>query len=333
MVYHAAKRRRALESEHDGLVFGRLDLGPDGRSGDGADAASADPVAPGGEVRYIGRLGLRDETYESLVVDWRGAGGGAVLPGHPHRPGWGSCARRSIRSSNEKVISIEDDLLDPDAAPSEMAVIGRRGAAGEPVPRHGHRHEGHRRDDPARAGRRDPLPQPGRDDRARRARHRQDRGRPAPRGVSAVCGPEPVRVRRGARRGPLGRLRRVRVAGAAVPRRGHRVAAFPRAAAGGGAGHPARAAGGRGGQGFAAHAAGAEPGGPRSRAGLAGPAARAVPRRAARAGAPGAGRPAPHGAQPRGAAQRGPGEGGRSRAGRVVAAERRAAAVGSAAEA
>ena len=71
MVYHAAKRRRALESEHDGLVFGRLDLGPDGRSGDGADAASADPVVPGGEVRYIGRLGLRDETYESLVVDWR----------------------------------------------------------------------------------------------------------------------------------------------------------------------------------------------------------------------------------------------------------------------
>ncbi|MFC5001711.1 HelD family protein [Dactylosporangium cerinum] len=123
MVYHAAKRRRALESEHDGLVFGRLDLGPDGRSGDGADAASADPVVPGGEVRYIGRLGLRDETYESLVVDWRAP---AAAPFYRATPTdrMGVVRRRSIRSSNEKVISIEDDLLDPEAAPSEMAVIG-----------------------------------------------------------------------------------------------------------------------------------------------------------------------------------------------------------------
>jgi DNA helicase IV len=70
MVYHAARRRRALESEHEGLVFGRLDLGPDGVSG--ADAAAVPPAVPGGEVRYIGRLGLRDEQYESLVVDWGG---------------------------------------------------------------------------------------------------------------------------------------------------------------------------------------------------------------------------------------------------------------------
>src|SRR3954470_15019247 len=69
MVYHAARRRRALESEHEGLVFGRLDLGPEGVSG--ADAAAVQPVIPGGEVRYIGRLGLRDEQYESMVVDWR----------------------------------------------------------------------------------------------------------------------------------------------------------------------------------------------------------------------------------------------------------------------
>ncbi|GAA0736629.1 AAA family ATPase [Dactylosporangium roseum] len=121
MVYHAARRRRALESEHDGLVFGRLDLGPDGVSG--ADAAAVEPAVPDGEVRYIGRLGLRDESYDSLVVDWRAP---AAAPFYRATPAdrMGVVRRRSIRSTNEKVVSIEDDLLDPAGAPESMAVIG-----------------------------------------------------------------------------------------------------------------------------------------------------------------------------------------------------------------
>ncbi|WP_426506809.1 HelD family protein [Dactylosporangium sp. McL0621] len=121
MVYHAARRRRALESEHDGLVFGRLDLGPDGVSG--ADAAAVDPAVPDGEVRYIGRLGLRDEQYDSLVVDWRAP---AAAPFYRATPAdrMGVVRRRSIRSTNEKVVSIEDDLLDPAAAPADLPVIG-----------------------------------------------------------------------------------------------------------------------------------------------------------------------------------------------------------------
>src|SRR5690606_6259359 len=50
--YQAAKRLATLESEHEGLVFGRLDRRD-------------------GEARYIGRMGVRDDQYEPLVVDWR----------------------------------------------------------------------------------------------------------------------------------------------------------------------------------------------------------------------------------------------------------------------
>ena len=37
------------------------------------------------EVRYIGRLGVRDDDYEPLVIDWRAPAAAAVLPGHPGR--------------------------------------------------------------------------------------------------------------------------------------------------------------------------------------------------------------------------------------------------------
>jgi DNA helicase IV len=121
MVYHAARRRRALESEHEGLVFGRLDLGPDARTG--SDAAAVEPAVPGGEVRYIGRLGLRDEVYESLVVDWRAP---AAAPFYRATPTdrMGVVRRRTIRSSDETVTGVEDDLLDPEAAPPDMPVVG-----------------------------------------------------------------------------------------------------------------------------------------------------------------------------------------------------------------
>ena len=49
LVYAAARRRSMIEKQYEGLVFGRLDLGPEGYT-------AADP-----EVRYIGRLGVRDD--------------------------------------------------------------------------------------------------------------------------------------------------------------------------------------------------------------------------------------------------------------------------------
>ncbi|SCL22712.1 HelD family protein [Micromonospora inyonensis] len=104
MVFHAAQRRYALDAEHEGLVFGRLDL---------RDRS----------VLHVGRLGVRGENAETLVVDWRAPAAAAFYQATPAQP-LGVVRRRTIGSSGERVTRIEDDLLDPAAAPPEMPVVG-----------------------------------------------------------------------------------------------------------------------------------------------------------------------------------------------------------------
>ncbi len=104
MVFHAARRRRMLDAEHEGLVFGRLDL-------------------HGPETRYIGRLGLRDDEARALVIDWRAPAAAPFYRATPTDP-MEVIRRRTIASNGERVTSIEDDLLDPDAAPADMRIIG-----------------------------------------------------------------------------------------------------------------------------------------------------------------------------------------------------------------
>ncbi|MGC4804311.1 HelD family protein [Micromonospora sp. DT233] len=104
MVFHAARRRHVLDAEHEGLVFGRLDL---------RDR----------QVLHVGRLGVRGENAETLVVDWRAPAAAAFYQATPAQP-LGVVRRRTISSSSERVTRIEDDLLDPAAAPADMAVVG-----------------------------------------------------------------------------------------------------------------------------------------------------------------------------------------------------------------
>ena len=104
MVFHAARRRHALDTEYEGLVFGRLDL-----------RTSA--------VHYVGRMGIRDQDSQPLVVDWRAPAAAAFYRATAADP-MGVVRRRMIQSSRERVTGIEDDLLDPDAAPPDMRVVG-----------------------------------------------------------------------------------------------------------------------------------------------------------------------------------------------------------------
>jgi hypothetical protein len=145
MVFHAARRRRLFDAEHDGLVFGRLDLKPGtsptpddptagspeaappaGRTAPASGAQATVPTEDGngaGEVRYIGRIGLRDVDATSLVVDWRAPAAAPFYRATAVDP-MGVVRRRMIQSSGETVTGIEDDLLDPTAAPDGMRVIG-----------------------------------------------------------------------------------------------------------------------------------------------------------------------------------------------------------------
>jgi hypothetical protein len=104
MVFHAARRRHALDTEYEGLVFGRLDLAS-------------------GAVLHVGRLGIRDENSQPLVVDWRAPAAAAFYRATPAEP-LGVVRRRMIQSRGERVTGIEDDLLDPDAAPPDMRIVG-----------------------------------------------------------------------------------------------------------------------------------------------------------------------------------------------------------------
>ncbi|KAA1380220.1 HelD family protein [Aeromicrobium fastidiosum] len=104
MVFQAQRRLSALNAAHDGLVFGRLSM-------------------LNGESRYIGRIGIRDADREILLIDWRAPAAAIFYQATAQEPS-GVVRRRVLRCANDKVIGVEDDLLDADNAPDDLVVIG-----------------------------------------------------------------------------------------------------------------------------------------------------------------------------------------------------------------
>lgn len=143
LMFHAAKRRTALDTQYEGLVFGRLDIdhgmpatpqSPDTREStvalngstpgtpDAAAAPTRDSTADEREVRYIGRLGVRDDDYEPLVIDWRAPAAAPFYQATPTQP-MGVLRRRVLRSKGAIVIGVEDDLMVPEA-PDDLVIVG-----------------------------------------------------------------------------------------------------------------------------------------------------------------------------------------------------------------
>ncbi|CAA9323503.1 MAG: putative helicase protein [uncultured Nocardioidaceae bacterium] len=105
MVFQAAKRIATLNAAHEGLVFGRLDL--------------KDPTE---QPRYIGRIGLRDEHRDTLLIDWRAPAAAVFYQATAAEP-QGVVRRRVLRCSGKVVVGIEDDLLDAETG-SDLPVVG-----------------------------------------------------------------------------------------------------------------------------------------------------------------------------------------------------------------
>jgi DNA helicase IV len=116
LVYHAAKRRSTLDQQYEGLVFGRLDLDHSGRAGEEG------PDSDDREVRYIGRLGVRDDDYEPLVIDWRAPAAAAFYRATPVEP-MDVIRRRVLRSRGATVVGVEDDLMVPEP-PDDHVIVG-----------------------------------------------------------------------------------------------------------------------------------------------------------------------------------------------------------------
>jgi DNA helicase IV len=137
-VFRAGIHLNRLHNEYEDFLFGRIDLlrGKDGKKGpDGAytavepaeGAVREDGTADIAETLHIGRMGVLDEDYSPLVIDWRAPAAAPFYRSTPVDPGR-VVRRRVIRSKGRRVLGVEDDLMRPELKARldgrELAVIG-----------------------------------------------------------------------------------------------------------------------------------------------------------------------------------------------------------------
>jgi DNA helicase IV len=87
------------------LVFGRLLL----ETPDGGDRMPEDPGASA--LRYIGRIGLRDDDQHTMLVDWRAPQASAFYQATAATP-LGVRARRHLTMQDRNVLRIDDEVFD-----------------------------------------------------------------------------------------------------------------------------------------------------------------------------------------------------------------------------
>src|SRR5215470_1805147 len=106
MVLRAAARMSDLDGQEEGIVFGRLDFDD-------------------GDTYRVGRLGVREENREPLVVDWRAPAAAPFYRATPGEP-LGVDRRRVIVCEGQKVVALDDEVLsdkDVDGVVGEGALL------------------------------------------------------------------------------------------------------------------------------------------------------------------------------------------------------------------
>lgn len=108
----AARRLAALAGVEHGLCFGRIDH-------------RADADGPG-DTFYIGRIGLRDENREPILIDWRAAAARPFYTATPGDPGT-LARRRHLHLRHREVVRLDDEVFDLEGLDESQ----RRGVVGE----------------------------------------------------------------------------------------------------------------------------------------------------------------------------------------------------------
>ncbi|WP_314173580.1 HelD family protein [Streptomyces winkii] len=96
-----ARRLAQLDSVDSGLCFGRIDT-----------TAS--------DSHYIGRIGLRSERRDPLLVDWRAPAAAPFYTATPAAPA-GLVRRRRLHTAGRSVTGVDDEVLDPAALGADPA--------------------------------------------------------------------------------------------------------------------------------------------------------------------------------------------------------------------
>ncbi|WP_372453658.1 HelD family protein [Acrocarpospora catenulata] len=91
-----ARRLAQLNSVERGLCFGRIDLGR---------------IDESGEALYIGRIGLRDDDHETVLVDWRAPAARPFYAATPSDPA-GLVRRRHLLTKGRTVVGLDDEVFD-----------------------------------------------------------------------------------------------------------------------------------------------------------------------------------------------------------------------------
>jgi DNA helicase IV len=102
-----ARRLSQLNGVERGLCFGRMD-------------------DTDGETFYIGRIGLHDDEYEPVLIDWRARAARPFYAATPNDP-VGLLRRRHLYTRGRTVVGVDDEVFDLD----KMSEADRRGLVGE----------------------------------------------------------------------------------------------------------------------------------------------------------------------------------------------------------
>jgi DNA helicase IV len=112
-----------LREVDERLAFGRLEFEPE----TAGDTPADDDGTNGSVFRYIGRIGLRDEDLQPLLLDWRVPQASAFYQATAATP-LGARARRHLLSKGRAIIRIEDEIFDSALLESESHDLQGEGA-------------------------------------------------------------------------------------------------------------------------------------------------------------------------------------------------------------